>query len=192
MQNSRNYSPSKPTPIDSSYTSLSARTARSLRRTSLSIAGAFTCIGLATAAYAMTASPSNYEAVPPPPLPTTLSHSDLNGTSPASSASDNPGNSGDTSDNNAAAYTRHSTVTSLTNENGTISAQVKVDGQVIPLPENGNVTKTITDDSGQTNVNVSTNNQTSANNSSSSSLNVNVSTQTYSSDTSTSSSDSSP
>lgn len=57
-----------------------------------------------------------------------------------------------------------------------VHTNVTVNGQTIPVPQNGNVTRTIEDQTGTTKVNVNSQTGSTASNNSNSSVNINVST----------------
>ena len=68
------------------------------------------------------------------------------------------------------------TVHATTNSTGDSATQLTVNGQSVPVPQNGSVDRSFTNDTGTTSVNVSTSTDGSTSNTSSTSLDLNVTT----------------
>lgn len=166
-----------------SLTSLSVRHIITPRRTGITIAGAFACVGIASAINMGAASGSNKanQSQPEHTVQLKLEKKASSTTEPSSADTSPPPAP---KQHVQSSVTFQQSTTSQGNETPTTTHKVTVNGKNVPVPSNGTVKKVITDKDGNTSVNISSSTNGSANNSSSSSISVNVSSD---SSTSTSS-----
>jgi len=156
-----------------------------LRQSSVKIVGLLLFLAVCVAVFVLTshtsASTAHNTSTLHQPSPTQLTITQHTATSPQSQTSSQP-----QSGQSSAAPLSSSSVSDTTSSSGSSSGpsktRVSVNGQDIPVPQNGTVQKTISGTDGSTSVSVSSSSQSSgdSSNNSSSSTELNVSSQSWS------------